>query len=131
MSGVSPSMHSSRWLQFWPPDAKTRMGSSCMISRIRSKKWQHFSTIVPPVFLLNRFQFPTLFRNGNRCSRIETDTISPVVVESCARRKKVEMAGMNLYSIAVQTMEAEVVKRRSTCTSSRLVQTGFSTSTAL
>ena len=38
---------------------------------IRSKKWQHFSTRVPPVLAEKRFQLPTLTRGtGNRCSLI-------------------------------------------------------------
>ena len=43
----------------------------------RSKKWQHFSTRVPPVFRLNRFQSPTLARKGKRCSRTATMRTRP------------------------------------------------------
>ena len=39
---------------------------------MRSQKWQHFSTRVPPVRALNRFQSPTFGRNGKRCSRMAT-----------------------------------------------------------
>ncbi len=45
---------------------------------MRSKKWQHFSTSVPPVRRLNRFQAPTLPRNGNRCSRSVSMRMPPV-----------------------------------------------------
>ena len=54
------------------PEQKTRSASAPVISRIRSKKWQHFSTIVPPVLRLKRFQSPIFLRNGNRCSRIDS-----------------------------------------------------------
>ncbi|MNR62670.1 hypothetical protein D3C85_1847530 [compost metagenome] len=47
-------------------------GSSCRISRIRSKKWQHFSTRVPPVRSAKRFQASTLCRNGKRCSTMDS-----------------------------------------------------------
>ena len=50
-----------------------------MIRFIRSKKWQHFSTRVPPVFLLKRFQSLTFTRNGKRCSRIATILMLPAV----------------------------------------------------
>ncbi len=41
----------------------TRTGMESAISVIRSKKWQHFSTNVPPEFLLNRFQLFTWNHN--------------------------------------------------------------------
>ena len=54
------------------PEQKTRTGSARMIRRMRSKKWQHFSTMVPPVLAAKRFQSPTLGRKGKRCSRIDS-----------------------------------------------------------
>jgi hypothetical protein len=47
------------------PEAMTRTGLEFAINVIRSKKWQHFSTNVPPEFLLNRFQLFTCNSNHN------------------------------------------------------------------
>ena len=78
ISGVPSGYCSSRWLTSWAPEAITRTGRLGIATRIKSKKWQHFSTRVPPVFALKRFQWPTLSRNGNRCSRIESIRTRPV-----------------------------------------------------
>ena len=45
---------------------------------MRSKKWQHFSTSVPPVLRLKRFQWSTLSRNGKRCSRMDSIRSRPI-----------------------------------------------------
>ena len=74
MSAGRPSYTSSRWLTSWAPDAMTRVGRSPTMRFMRSKKWHVFSTSVPPVVAVKRFQSPTLVRNGKRCSRIATIT---------------------------------------------------------
>mmetsp|Transcript_4925 Transcript_4925/g.12983 ORF Transcript_4925/g.12983 Transcript_4925/m.12983 type:complete len:237 (-) Transcript_4925:528-1238(-) len=76
-SAGAPSYVSRRKLASCPPVAMTRVGSLCKMRRIKSKKWQHFSTSVPPVRALKRFQLPTLRRKGKRCSRIESMRRSP------------------------------------------------------
>ena len=53
---------------------------------MRSKKWQHFSTSVPPVLRLKRFQSPTLGRNGKRCSRIASMRSRPTAPRAPPRR---------------------------------------------
>ena len=68
---------SSRWLTSWAPEAITRVGRSPTMRFMRSKKWHVFSTSVPPVLAVKRFQSPTLVRNGKRCSRIATMQRSP------------------------------------------------------
>ena len=57
----------------------TRRGRAPTIRFIKSKKWQHFSTSVSPVLRRNRFQSPTLTRNGNRCSRMDSIFTLPMV----------------------------------------------------
>ena len=84
-----------------PPEAMMRTGSDFRICRIRSKKWHHFSTKVPPVLRLNRFQSPTFSRNGNRCSRIVSIRMPPVAL--AASDRKAATGGMNRYSMATQT----------------------------
>ncbi len=49
---------------------------------MRSKKWQHFSTRVPPELALKRFQSPTLTKNGKRCSRMATMRTVPNVPDA-------------------------------------------------
>ena len=55
---------------------------------MRSKKWQHFSTRVPPVLRLKRFQSPTFWRNGNRCSRMATMRGVPTVPPCTASMRR-------------------------------------------
>ena len=77
------------------------VGSDFVINRIRSKKWQHFSTKVPPELVLNLFQSPTLHRNGKRCSRIVNILIPPVTASTASIND--EIGGIYLYSMATQT----------------------------
>lgn len=97
-----PSYISSLWLTSMAPEAIIRTGFAPANSLIKSKKWQHFSTRVPPVLELNRFQLLTYYkhkvneiygendckswvanftltRKGNRCSRIATILTCPRV----------------------------------------------------
>ena len=69
-----------------PPEAMTRTGSQPATRRMRSKKWQAFSTSVPPEFRLNRFQSPTFRRKGNRCSRM-VSILTPPVAEAASRKR--------------------------------------------
>ena len=82
------SYSSSRWLWSCPPLAITRIGRAPTARFMRSKKWQHFSTSVPPVFVLNRFQFPTFTRKGNRCSRMASIRRSPITPPRISARKR-------------------------------------------
>ena len=72
----------------------------CRINRIRSKKWQHFSTSVPPDFSFSRFQSPTFSRNGKRCSRIVSILMPPVTSPACFTNSAT--GGRERYSIATQ-----------------------------
>lgn len=119
-----PSYISSLWLTSIAPDAITRTGFAPANSLIKSKKWQHFSTRVPPVLTLNRFQLLTYYNNdcisvkdqlqqqenrtwgcisytltkkGNRCSRIATILTCPRL-PSLTILINLATGGMYLYS---------------------------------
>ena len=128
MSDRSPLYTSSRWLTSCDPDAITRTGRLAVAWIMRSKKWQHFSTRVPPVFLLNRFQLLTLTRNGKRCSRMATIFTSPVVPAAISAINRWR-GGMYRYSRPIQiTCSAGRVATRSVISrqSSSVVHSGFS-----
>mmetsp|Transcript_87636 Transcript_87636/g.203857 ORF Transcript_87636/g.203857 Transcript_87636/m.203857 type:complete len:343 (+) Transcript_87636:906-1934(+) len=104
--------------------------------RMRSKKWQAFSTSVPPVKRLKRFQLSTFFRNGKRCSRMDTTLTSPCSPESVSPIK-CAIGGIHRYSMPVmKTLGGAPVlcasasrNTRSLSTSSQsatVVQSGFS-----
>mmetsp|Transcript_46847 Transcript_46847/g.109389 ORF Transcript_46847/g.109389 Transcript_46847/m.109389 type:complete len:339 (+) Transcript_46847:771-1787(+) len=102
--------------------------------RMRSKKWQAFSTRVPPVLRLKRFQLSTLTRKGKRCSRIDRTLGSPSFRESDSSIRR-RMGGMYRYSMPVMKTGAfsdperttRSVRSRSTSSqSSTVVHNGFS-----
>mmetsp|Transcript_12532 Transcript_12532/g.37786 ORF Transcript_12532/g.37786 Transcript_12532/m.37786 type:complete len:370 (-) Transcript_12532:34-1143(-) len=72
----STSLSTLLWLTSCPPLAKMRRGSERRMRRMRSKKWTHFSTRVPPVRSLVRFQLPTF--NATR-RRQRTDPLRALV----------------------------------------------------
>ena len=79
----------------------TRTGSAFTMWRIRSKKWQHFSTMVPPLLMEKRFQSPTFTRKGKRCSRMDSICRLPTL-PAWMWLTNSETGGMKRYSIAVQ-----------------------------
>ena len=82
MSAARPSYTSSRWLTSCPPEAYTRTGSAPATEAHQIEEvGEHFSTNVPPVLAVNRFQLSTLARNGNLCSRTDTVWVVPATPE--------------------------------------------------
>ncbi len=69
---------------------------------MRSKKWHAFSTSVPPVLRLKRFQSPTFTRNGKRCSRIATMWTLPAVPAFTSSISRA-IGGMYRYSRPTHT----------------------------
>ena len=108
------------------PEQNTLTGSARRMWRIRSKKWQHFSTIVPPVLRLKRFQSATLTRKGKRCSRIVSMTARPTSPAWTRSTKRVA-GGMKRYSIPVQnTAERSAARSAAQAASATVVHSGFS-----
>ena len=109
ISEAFPLKVSFRWLTSCPALAITRIGSAQRSRRIKSKKWQHFSTKVPPEFSLNRFQLLIFGRKGNLCSQIVSIFIPPV--RSTALSMSLATGGIYLYSIATQTSSGYALEK--------------------
>ena len=97
---------------------------------MRSKKWQHFSTSVPPVLRLKRFQSPTFFRNGNRCSRTNTMCSVPEralvdLAQELRDRRHVPVLETDPHDARARRRGVGDTARQS----STVVHSGFSTST--
>mmetsp|Transcript_24107 Transcript_24107/g.71444 ORF Transcript_24107/g.71444 Transcript_24107/m.71444 type:complete len:261 (-) Transcript_24107:196-978(-) len=129
----STSLSTLLWLTSCPPLAKMRRGSERRMRRMRSKKWTHFSTRVPPVRSLVRFQLPTFFRKGKRCSRIDSMRRSPIRPWSASWISRA-IAGMYRYSIPHHSSGAVPPKPPGCLASATVsaqcemsVQSGFST----
>ena len=107
----------------------TRRGRESATRFIKSKKWQHFSTRVPPVLRLNRFQLPTFTKNGKRCSRIAIIFTSPIRPDlTCDTRAA--MGAMYRYSRPTHVIaRRDEAARTMVLQSSMVVHIGFSTST--
>mmetsp|Transcript_28684 Transcript_28684/g.98724 ORF Transcript_28684/g.98724 Transcript_28684/m.98724 type:complete len:232 (-) Transcript_28684:57-752(-) len=99
---------------------------------MRSKKWQAFSTRVPPVNLLNLFQCPTFCRNGKRCSRTVTILVDPSDPESTVSMS-LAIGGIQRYSMPTMKSFCDF-RARSIASTSRqsaaVVQSGFSHKTS-